>query len=443
VKKNWPIYEFILGELKDFPLINCATPVHGLHSKLSKIWFKFEIDGIERLDLPYIPKDIIKLSEKESTMLYKTNATFYFPTGTSHAVLAGIIGTFGPKDTVIVGRNIHISVLSALTLIGCQLIWLLPENHWFSYSPQKIKKYLELYPNARGLILTNPSYEGHGSDISSISKMCRKKNIYLIIDESLGSHWPTLGDSSASSLYTNVDMVFHSLHKRVGALVPAALLHLPQNSRIGIQKITVYNDMIRSTSPSNLVLISTELAVQNYFVNTLENYKELLFACKEFRAKIYKSHQSLLKIIASNFYDPLTLHIPLFFNSKLLSDEIVKNNINYEHVDERGIICFISLEENLNNLKKIFIFFHKLMEKYSSDNGQSFNYHSPKTVYSPNETMQKVFETIKFDKQAIGRIGYENYAICPPGIPLLISGEIIQEWHIERIPLSYIKVLKE
>ena len=65
----------------------------------------------------------------------------------------------------------------------------------------------------------------------------------------------------------------------------------------------------------------------------------------------------------------------------------------------------------------------------------------PQQILSPKTAHYKESEYIKKEKAA-GRISAEVIIPYPPGIPLLIEGELITKEHIKQIEKDKIKVIK-
>ena len=215
---KWPISRFLREDLNEKLSIRLTTPAHKGYDNRQQ-WMNTDLSIFGQMDLPYIPKHVWNESEELASRYYDTQATYYFPSGTSYAIIAGLHAAFKKNDTILIGRNVHVSVVSGLMLLGAKIHWLCPDGPWFIFKSEQVNQKVEQHPEITGIVLSNPSYEGHISDISAVAELCKSKGIKLVIDESLGSHWVGNNLFPQTSIH-HADMVFHSLHKRVGALVP-------------------------------------------------------------------------------------------------------------------------------------------------------------------------------------------------------------------------------
>ena len=94
------------------------------------------------------------------------------------------------------------------------------------------------------------------ANIKEISKVCKKNNVTLIVDEAHGALYP-FSDRLPESAVKFADLTVQSLHKTAGGLNPTALLH--SNN---IDPTEALN-MISTTSPSYPMLATIEANI-NY-----------------------------------------------------------------------------------------------------------------------------------------------------------------------------------
>ena len=78
-----------------------------------------EIDGFDNLREP---AECIHEMLSKASEIYNTAATFYLINGSSSGLVALFLACLMPRDKVIINRNAHISVCSALALSGTEPI---------------------------------------------------------------------------------------------------------------------------------------------------------------------------------------------------------------------------------------------------------------------------------------------------------------------------------
>ena len=93
----------------------------------------------------------------------------------------------GKGQKVIVNRNCHRSILTGLIISGADPLWVIPEKFsdwglWGNIDANSIEKLLKENDDVSAVWITNPTYEGVVSDVKSISTICKKYNVPLIVD---------------------------------------------------------------------------------------------------------------------------------------------------------------------------------------------------------------------------------------------------------------------
>ena len=169
---------------------------------------------------------------------------------------------------VILNRNCHRSILSGLIISGAEPVWLIPEKLdewglWGSINPNTIEKLLNETDNVGAVWITNPTYEGVVSDIKTISDICKKYNVPLIVDEAHGCLWNFNSALPTPALKLGADAVVHSLHKTGGSMSQSSMLHIAKNSMLDINKIEKSLKLLHTTSPSLILLASLDAARAN------------------------------------------------------------------------------------------------------------------------------------------------------------------------------------
>jgi arginine/lysine/ornithine decarboxylase len=122
-------------------------------------------------------------------------------------------------------------------------------------SPRAVQTALGEHPDCRTVFLTSPDYFGALCNISAISKICREKNVALLVDNAHGAHLGLF--SGLHPMALGADACCDSLHKTLPALTGAALLHLrdEKNAPLARRRMMLFG----STSPSYLIQLSADM----------------------------------------------------------------------------------------------------------------------------------------------------------------------------------------
>ena len=425
-----------------------TTPGHSLgkfipkniKTLLGEKVFNADFSEVDGLDVLSNPKGCILKSQQNASKIYKTQSTFYLVNGSTSGILALMLATLKENDLVMVARNCHICVYNGLILTGAKPIWFMGEyDEKFGFSKGiTLKDVKEAYQkNVKAIILTSPTYAGICSEIKEIGEFCKEKNMVFIVDEAHGALLPFSKELPKSAIHLGADACVQSLHKNALALNSAALLHLSKTSKISSEKVQSTLNIINTTSPSFLILSSIEDSI-NYLNsnkgrekidNLIKNIRELKKSCKN--AEFYDDN--------SNDKTKLVFRIEGITGEKI-AEILNKNNIEEEFCTTKSAICITNpstLKKDLNKLKKVINSIKPQKEKETTVN----KFVIPQQIFTPREVQYKEFEYIK-KENAVGKISAEVIIPYPPGIPILVSGELITENHIKQIKEKNIKVLK-
>ena len=151
-----------------------------------------------------------------------------------------ILAVCEPDEPILIQRNCHKSVFHAVAMAGAKPVYLAPEidknMHVPSYvSLSVIEKALASYPNAKGLVLTNPTYYGHLADLNAAVKKAHSYGVPVLVDEAHGAHFVLGEPFPPSSLAMGADAVVQSAHKTLPAMTMGSYFHL--NMAAGLTEI--------------------------------------------------------------------------------------------------------------------------------------------------------------------------------------------------------------
>ncbi len=419
---------------------------------LGKKVFKADFSEIEDFDNLASPNGLILDSELKAAEIYQSKFSFYLPNGSTSGILSMMLSLLSQNDKVLITRNCHKSIYNGLVLTGAYPIWLTPKKNeeWGVFKPinsQDVEEILELQRDIKVFIMTNPSYEGVICDVSKIAEVCKKYNVYLIVDEAHGALWNFDKTIGTPSIYLKADATIQSLHKTAGALNPSAIMHISKDSTIDIDKVQDSLNLINTTSPSYPILANIEGTID--FLNSKKGKN----AISKLLLNIYNFKKSLSRYenihIFSENNDVTKILIKIdgidgFTLSELLFD---KFKIEDELANEKSVLFLTGIgttKSKLNKLKKALI---KISKQVSSETGSEFEEQKcteicePKVVFSPQKVYNMDYKSVKVEA-CIGQISKELIINYPPGMPIIIPGELIQESHLPLLKdYTTIKVL--
>jgi arginine decarboxylase len=448
-----PTYQFhIPGHIKG----------HGVYSKFRKLIGKKalridttdEFDNLGTLNPATGP---IKRAEDFAAKAFGAKKTFFLLNGSTVGNLALAMGTTKKGQKIITNRNCHRSVITGMIISGASPLWLIPnrlENWgiWGSVNPQDVETLLKTNTDVAMVWITNPTYEGVVSDVKSISKICRKYNVPLVVDEAHGCLWKFNKDLPSSSLDFGADAIVHSLHKTGGSMSQSSMLHISENSLLDIEKIKKALKLLHTTSPSLMLLASLDAARAH--LESSKGKKQIEKAvtnAKYLRKRIDKIpniHQLKSDLEYQTDVTKIFIKADGLSGKKLESILEIDFKVEVESASDVGLL----LLSNIGNKHSDFEYLANCLEKISKKEYSDICYlenkkHMPMLTPQIKMNLQEAFYSDKetvLKKYSVGRISGEIIAECPPGIAILVPGELITEEHLAYLEdYEYIDVLKD
>lgn len=369
--------------------------------------------------------------------------TFFLLNGSTAGNLAIGMALTKKGKKVIINRNCHRSALTGLMISGAEPVWICPSriddwSIWGSIRASTIENILKDNDDVGLVWITNPTYEGVVSDIKSISAVCKKYNVPLVVDEAHGCLWNFNKHLPTTALKLGADAVVHSLHKTGGSMSQSSMLHIAKDSLINPDDVEKALKLLHTTSPSLLLLASLDAARatlqsksgQALLDRTVKNAKYLRTRLDN----IPNLHQ--LKTDFGYMTDVTKVFIKIdgLSGKRLESILEIDFNIEVESASDIGVLILC----NLGNKRSDFKYLADCLEKIARDNYMDICYLEnrkhmpmlePKIMMSLRDAYYADKEVIA-KEEAIGRISAEVVAECPPGISILLPGELITEEHL-------------
>lgn len=400
-------------------------------------------DRIYAYDVPFFNRESFDIVEQQISELYQTKRTFFLTGGATQGILIACTLLARKHKKIAIAQNIHLSVIHGFILSGTEPFFI-PSRSLIPTAAEIIQALEITAGEVTALFLTHPSYDGITTDLEHIAKYCRNKNIEFIVDEAHGTHFPFLENLSALSV--ECDLVVHSLHKFVGSLVQTALLHLPATSSITEAEVLTAIALFETTSRSNLLLLSIEEAIRLAFRDERKSlFQKVARNCHELRCRLDNWGNTLT--YDSQVSDPLKLFL---YSDRATGDEIGdligERGIDYEYLNQRGVLLIFSFQ----NTDHDFVYVTQVLEEIhqiiaGKEHREVFDerllVRTPIILCSPREAFFSQKKKLLL-QQAKGMISCSCIKQIPPGIPILIPGEEITDWHLQTIkPDSLVEVI--
>ena len=403
-----------------------------------------EIDGFDNLHNPH---GCIKAVQDKAQLLYNAKRAYMLVNGATCGIMSAIGALTSSGDRVLIARNCQSSVYIAVKLFGLKPEYILPEyaeengvKHpvFGSIFPELIEDKLTQNPDISLVVLTSPTYEGVVSDIKSISEICKKHGARLFVDEAHGAHFPFNRAFPESAVDCGADISVVSLHKTLPSLTQTALL---------LTNDTDYDSALREqlavfqTSSPSYVLMSSVESCLDYISENSSEFESYIKRLSEFEKSARALNNLKLLFREDNnvyAYDRGKLVISTIGTSISGTQlaEMLRNDykIETEMSAEDYIIAMTSVcdtDEGFERLISALKAIDKRIEK--AENSKNLNILSlPQKACEPFECTDKIGKVLDIT-DCNGKISLEDVFAYPPGIPLIVSGEIVTDDIINQV----------
>lgn len=445
----------------DHPHAPFYTPGHKrgagisqpLADLLGKAVFRADLTELADLDNLFAPQGVIQEAQQLAAEAFGASQTWFLVNGSTCGIEAAILATCGTGDKIILPRNVHSSAIAGLILSGAIPIFLNPEydpvlDIAHSITPNAVESALQQHPDAKAVLIVYPTYYGVCGDLSAIANITHQYNIPLLVDEAHGAHFAFHPQLPTPALAAGADLTVQSIHKVLGAMTQASMLHV-QGKRIDGDRISKALQLVQSTSPSYLLLASLDAARQQMALHGKMLMSRTLQLANEARKKISQiSGLSTLQILSPpsqgglggspNFMaldeTRLTVTVSGLGLTGFAAEEILdeKFAVTGEFASLQHLTFIISLGNTPADIQQLVQGFTTLAQEYRRTNltfksqiwQNTLSKLSHALHFSPREAFFAASETLPLI-QTSDRICAEIICPYPPGIPVLMPGEVI------------------
>jgi arginine/lysine/ornithine decarboxylase len=398
--------------------------------------------NISALDDLHSPTNFIKQAQEMAADAFSAEQTLFSIQGTSSAIMIMILSVCKRGDKLIVPRNVHKSVLSAIILGGIHPIFITPEidPDWgiaHGIHPEDVEQAIRTHPDAKAVLLLNPTYFGVTSNIRRIVHIAHQHRIPVIVDEAHGTFLHFHEALPTSAMEAGADLSATSVHKLGGALSQGSILCF-QSKLIDFHQVVVSFNLLTTTSPSYIILASIDTARRYLALYGRQEIDRVLHLTNDARYQINQIpglsclSKDDLKSEASFDIDEVRLVVnvrKLGITGQQADEWLHRHHqIDIELSDLYNLLCIVSTGDSKESITYLVQAFQSLSQQY--DSKRDFTESTVKThptcelALLPQDAYYRPKVSIPLD-QSIGEVVAENVIFFPPGIPILLPGERI------------------
>jgi len=446
-----PIFDTLLGHAKR-NVTSFHTPGHkngkGIDPVLKEVTgdglYKFDVTVFDEVDSLHDPVGPIKKAEELMAEAYGVKHSLFLVNGTSVGNIAMFLSACDPGDSIIVSRSSHKSIMGGIILSGVWPIWLQPTidqnlDIIFNSTYEEIKQALEMYPEARAVFLTSPTYNGVATEVKKIADLCHRKGKILLVDEAHGPHLKFNDKLPMSAVDAGADLCVQSTHKILSALSQGSVLH--HNSKlVDINRVKKIVSMLQTTSPQYLTLASIDLARRQAVLHGKEMFDKVIEAAEWARKEINEKIPNMRCLTKADIKDrnfdldltKLTINVTKTGLSGYEVDEILakKYNIQVDCSDTFNLIAIMGIGSDMGDVQKLVSALKEISKKYKGTQ-KNWILKIPSLATEMVMTPREVFLSHDIKKiplaKSVGHVSAQVLTPYPPGIPVVIPGERISK----------------
>ena len=455
---NAPIYE-ALRKFRRMRVVPFDVPGHKrgrgnmeLTEFLGEDCMNVDVNSMKPLDNLCHPVSVIKDAEELAAEAFGAAHAFFMVGGTTSAVQSMIMYACKSGEKIIMPRNVHRSAINALILTGAIPVYVDPDCNNelgipLGMSVSQVEKAIRENPDAKAILVNNPTYYGICSDIKKITELAHANNMLMLADEAHGTHFYFGENFPISAMAAGADIASASMHKSGGSLTQSSFLLMGE--RINADYMRQVVNLTQTTSASYLLLSSLDISRKRLSLSGREIFEKTVQMAEYAREEInsiggyYAFSRELVN--GDSVYDfdvsKLSVHtLPIGLAGievyDLLRDEY---DIQIEFGDIGNILAYISVGDRTRDIERLISALAEIKRRFGkSGTGMlTQEYINPVVAETPRRAFYADKMSLPLD-EAAGHVCSEFVMCYPPGIPILAPGELITPQIIE-----YIKYAKE
>ena len=399
-----------------------------------------DIHGVDlgRSPTPY------QRAEQLAAEAYGARRTWFLTNGATQGNHALCLALAPLATRVVAQRNSHASLVDGLVLSGGLPAFVAPAYEptlgmAHGITPEDLRATLVEHPDAAIVFMVSPTYYGMVADVAGCAAVAHEHGAALVVDQSWGPHFGFHPDLPPGALAQGADASLTSIHKMAGSLTQSAMLHVADTGRIDTDRIERMLRLLRTTSPSSLLMASLDATRRQLAVHGEALIHETLAAVHRTREKL--ATVSGLAVVGPEQvgrpgvvgWDPLriVLDVTGLGRTGYEVSQALRNayDVQPELATQATMVLIVGIAEDPKALERVAGDIDEVAKQIRRDGTTKPVLAPPASLgrpmaVSPRDAFLGISEVVGVD-DAVGRISCESIAGYPPGIPALLPGEEI------------------
>ncbi len=414
---------------------------------LGKRAVQIDVNSMKNLDNLCHPVSVIRDAQMLAAESFGAASAFFMIGGATSAVQAMIFSVCKGGDKLILPRNVHRSAINALVVNGAIPIYVDPDENKqlgipLGMSYDAVEKAILENPDAKAILVNNPTYYGVCADIKRIAKLAHEHGIMLLADEAHGTHFYFGENLPINAMAAGADMAAVSIHKTGGSLTQSAMLLCAET--VNADYVRQIINLTQTTSASYLLMASLDIARRNLALGGREMFRTAMEYVDYARSEIQKigGYRVFGDDLCNgdSFYafdnTKLSIHTRDMGLAGIEVYELLRDEygIQIEFGDIGNILAIVTAGDRELEIERLISALSEIKRLYGGDPTGllTSEYISPNVVMTPQSAFFAPKKMLPL-RECVGQVISEFVMCYPPGIPILAPGEKITAEIVEYI----------
>ena len=412
-----------------------------------KLCMELDVNSMKPLDNLGHPVSVIKDAQALAAELFGADDAFFMVNGTTSAVQTMIWAATNRGEKIILPRNVHRSAINALVVNGAVPVYINPGQDKrlgipLGMSVADVKKAIAANPDAKAILVNNPTYYGICSNLIEIVKVAHAAGMLVLADEAHGTHFYFHEELPVAAMAAGADMAAASIHKTGGSLTQSSILltRKPVNPDYVRQVIT----LTQSTSANYLLLSSLDLARRYLWKKGHDVYQKTMEFADYARDEInelggyYAFGPELVNGDTAFAFDrtKLSVHTRDIGLAGIEVYDYLRDDygIQIEFGDIGNLLAILSAGDRVMDVERLISALAEVKRLHERSPAGLFDheYIDPDVAMTPQDAFYSRKRRVAM-KDSVGLVAGEFVMSYPPGIPIVAPGERITQDILEHI----------